>query len=220
MSEFSKERIYKILSTIIDDVYVGSTCQPLTKRLYEHKKTIGKQTYENNKFYCKMQELGSDNFYIDLVENYPCSTREELRAREGEWIRKISTLNKLIAGRDSKGYCDDNAEMLRQKTKEYKAEHKEHYKEYMKAYRETKLEEIKAHRNIYIEQNREIILEQKRQHRLENKEQLCESRKNKYGEHGQIQVECDCRCVVTKCNLTRHLKSKNHEKLMKQKNPQ
>ena len=84
MTGFSKGRICKILNTLVDDVYVGSTCQPLTKRLHEHKYKIGASRYENNKFYCKMQELGFDNFYIGLIENYPCSTREELRAREGE----------------------------------------------------------------------------------------------------------------------------------------
>ena len=79
------------------------------------------------KIYCAMEQ-GLEHFDIELIENYPCSTREESRAKEGEWIRKIATLNKQIAGRDSKGYYDDNAEMLRQESKEHKAEHKEYCK--------------------------------------------------------------------------------------------
>ena len=149
--DFSQGRIYKILNTLTDDVYVGSTCQPLTKRLYGHKNTIGKPKYENNKFYCKMQELGTDNFYIELIENFPCSTREELRAREGTWIREIATLNKLVAGRDSKGYYDDNADMLKQKSKDYRAEHKEYYKKYNDAYKAEHKEELKAKCKVYIE---------------------------------------------------------------------
>ena len=33
-------------------------------------------------------------FYIELLEDYPCQNREQLRAKEGEYIRKLSTLNK------------------------------------------------------------------------------------------------------------------------------
>ena len=34
-----------------------------------------------------MRELGVENFYIELIENFPCDTVEELRAREGHYIR-------------------------------------------------------------------------------------------------------------------------------------
>jgi hypothetical protein len=221
MPEYSKSKIYKILNVISDDVYVGSTCQELSKRFHAHKCNVNLPQYEKNKFYCKMKEFGLDNFYIELVENYPCSTREELRAREGEWIRKISTLNKLIAGRDWKGYYDDNAELLRQKSKYYRASHMEQVKASNKAYAEAHKEERKAKRKIYNEKNRDIILEKKRQAHIANKEKEREYAKQRYEEEGKTQVECACGCVVTKCNLTRHQKSKKHEELMKQKeNPQ
>ena len=54
-----------------------------------------------------------------------------------------------------------------------------------------------------------------------NKEKESEYSKNRYEEHGQIQVECDCGCVVTKCNLTKHLNTTKHDILTQQKeNPQ
>jgi hypothetical protein len=34
-----------------------------------------------------MKELGTENFYIELIEYCRCSTSEELRKREGELIR-------------------------------------------------------------------------------------------------------------------------------------
>jgi hypothetical protein len=46
-----------------------------------------------------MNELGIDNFYIELYENYSCSSKEELNRREGEIIRDIGNLNHVIAGR-------------------------------------------------------------------------------------------------------------------------
>jgi hypothetical protein len=33
-----------------------------------------------------MNELGIDNFYIELLHKCPCDDKEELRAEEGIWI--------------------------------------------------------------------------------------------------------------------------------------
>ena len=162
-----------------------------------------------------MQELGTDNFYIELIENFPCSTREELRAREGTWIREIATLNKLVAGRDSKGYYDDNVDMLKQKSKDYRAEHKEYYKKYNDAYKAEHKEELKAKCKVYIEKNRDKIKEYKKQYCIANKQHIIDYDKAKYEKEGKLQIECKCGCVVTKTNLTRHQKTKMHEQLMK-----
>ena len=82
MSDYSKGRIYKVLNTNIDDIYVGSTCQALSKRFSEHKRNLNDKQYDQNKLYCKIKEFWFDNFYLELVENLPCSTREELRAKK------------------------------------------------------------------------------------------------------------------------------------------
>ena len=55
-------------------------------------------------FYSKIIELGFDDFYIELYENYPCNSKEELNKREGEVIREIGTLNSNIAGRTKEEY--------------------------------------------------------------------------------------------------------------------
>ena len=46
-----------------------------------------------------MNQLGIENFYINLLEKYPCNDIEELRAKEGEWIDKIGNLNANLAGK-------------------------------------------------------------------------------------------------------------------------
>ena len=56
-----------------------------------------------------MNELGLDNFYIELIENYSCNNREELSKREGEIIREYKPdLNKHIAGTRFRKYPEDN----------------------------------------------------------------------------------------------------------------
>ena len=58
-----------------------------------------------------MNELGVDNYYIELIENCSCNNREELTKREGEIIREYKPdLNKHIAGRTLSEYKEDNRE--------------------------------------------------------------------------------------------------------------
>ena len=40
-----------------------------------------------------------ENCKIELVENYPCNSKEELTAREGFYIQSNECVNKLVAGR-------------------------------------------------------------------------------------------------------------------------
>ena len=46
-----------------------------------------------------MNELGVENFYIELIEQFPCENKEQLLAKEGEYIRKMATLNHQTQGR-------------------------------------------------------------------------------------------------------------------------
>ena len=80
-------------------IYVGSTIQPLHKRWYTHKSRLIDSDFDHYIIYIKMKELGKDNFYIELYENYKCNSKEELNRREGEIIRNVGNLNHRIEGR-------------------------------------------------------------------------------------------------------------------------
>ena len=97
--DYKNGKIYQLLNNISGDVYVGSTIQPLYKQIHKHKSNMG---CRNGKIDDLMREIGKDNFYIELIELYPCNGREELRAREGYYIRERGTLNMVIAGRSQK----------------------------------------------------------------------------------------------------------------------
>ena len=118
MPDYSNAKIYKLLNSVDADVYVGSTTTPLSHRMGKHRSDCKcnaiKQKY---KLYVHMTKIGVDNFYIELLENYPCSNKEELTAREGRFIREIGTLNKKIEGRTEKEYYQDNIEKEREKSR-------------------------------------------------------------------------------------------------------
>ena len=117
--DYKNGKIYQILNNVNDDVYVGSTTQPLCKRLYKHKADTKVRDCNIHKL---IRELGEDKFYIELIESYPCNNREELRAREGYYIRERGSLNKAIAGRTRQEWVEDNKEY----DKQYHDKNKEH----------------------------------------------------------------------------------------------
>ena len=97
MPDYSQGKIYKLLNYETDDVYVGCTTQLLCQRLAKHKQNLTDPRKCTTKLYTKMEELGPDKFYIELIENFNCNSKEELNAKEREWIRKIGTLSTYIA---------------------------------------------------------------------------------------------------------------------------
>ena len=102
--------IYKVLNHIGDNIHVGSTCSSLSKRMHDHerKSHAGKHT----RLYNHMERLGTQQFYIGLIENYSCSCKDELRAKEGEWIREVGTLNQRIVGRGNEEWYIDNKDTV------------------------------------------------------------------------------------------------------------
>ena len=109
MPNYCNGKIYQILNDIDDEVYIGSTVVALSDRMSKHRNCTKKDS--NIKLHQHMKLVGVEHFYIELLENYSCGNVEELRAKEGEWIRKKGTLNKLIAGRTNEEYRSDNRQI-------------------------------------------------------------------------------------------------------------
>ena len=97
MPDFQEAKIYKITNDFNDDVYVGSTCNSLVKRYSGHKSEANHHNYKHRPLYKLMNEIGFNRFRIQLIENYPCSDKYEMRQKEGEYIRQFGTLNINIA---------------------------------------------------------------------------------------------------------------------------
>jgi len=140
MPDYSKGKIYKILNTNDDEVYVGSTVNALSRRMAHHRHEVILNS--NQVIHQHMKKHGVATFYIELIEAYPCLSVEELRAREGEWIRQVGTLNKRVAGRSKSEYYEQNREKHAQRCKDYNAKHRGEIYEYNKIYYSQKKAEI------------------------------------------------------------------------------
>jgi len=91
MPDYSKGKIYKLVSEVNDEVYVGSTTKNyLCERLNDHKQRyklykIGKKITH----YTAFDMLSNGSVKIVLIENYPCNSKDALLQREDYYINKL-----------------------------------------------------------------------------------------------------------------------------------
>ena len=117
--KYENGKIYCIRNWVDDDIYVGSTTQALSKRFQKHRENFQTKGKEHFKLYSKMSTIGLEHFYIELIEECPNSSIEQMRAKEGEWIRQIGTLNGRIENRSRKQHYEENKEQILEKHRQY-----------------------------------------------------------------------------------------------------
>jgi len=133
-NKYQLGKIYTIRHPDTDKFYIGSTCQQyLSARLSGHRRHYNTHKKCSSKI---ILDLGIDDCYIELLENYPCLNKIELEKREGELIRshKDNVVNKYIAGRTLHEWYVDNKERMLEKSK------KNHLDNYIKVSDEEKNE--------------------------------------------------------------------------------
>ena len=150
--------------------------------------------------YSDMKEIGVDCFYIELLEECVLENITQLRAKEGEWIRKLNSwkeefgYNKKIETRTKTEYYNDTKEHVLEKVKQYYFTHKEQVEEYIKKHYENNIEHFKEYK-------RKWYLEHKETHNMKAKERII----------------CECGNEICRGYLTQHLKSNKHKQLLEQK---
>ena len=210
--DYSKAKIYKILNTINESCYIGSTCQPLSKRMAKHRSVMNSCGKKDRLLYTSMRELGVNNFYIELIiELNDIQNIEQLRKVEGEYIRQLGTLNMTVAGRS--------------KT-QWEEEHKEHLKELAKQRYIENIEDIKAKKKKYDEEHREQKMERNRLYYLNNLDKRKDyNTKNKeiqkikskeyYDRKKDEVIDCEvCGCQYHRIRQYKHIKTKKHQQAL------
>jgi len=179
MPAYSKGKIYKLYNTITDDIYVGSTTQLLCQRMKGHRDASRNPKKQQMKLYSHINTHGLQHFFIELIENCSCSSKEELSAREGHYIRELKPcLNSQIQGRTQKQYKQENKDVLKEKWKQYYEANREKiqkkrddYKEQRKIYMKDNEERFREYRRMYRQNNKEIINEKRREYRRKKKQE-------------------------------------------------
>lgn len=148
VKNYNNGKIYKLISNNTNDIYIGSTsCPRLCTRLQIHKDAYKRYLNNTGRYYSGCELLKYPDCKIILLENYPCSTKEELFSKEREYIEKNNCVNlqKPIMTRDE----------LLQYHKDYYSNNIYYFNEVSKNYREKNRELIKERDKIYYTNNKE-----------------------------------------------------------------
>lgn len=162
MVNYQNGKIYKLWSPSKNLVYIGSTTQPLCKRLVVHLSAY--KVYKNDntkKYYTSFLVLDCEDYKIELLEEYACNNKQQLCKKEGEHIKNNECVNKYIAGRTDKEYRIDNVE----KAKQYRLDNAEKAKQYYI----DNFDKMSERQKQYKINNREKVNENQRQYRLNKK---------------------------------------------------
>ena len=207
--KYDNGKIYKITSPHTDKVYVGSTIRSLKERLRKHLDMY--KRYQNGKSKNKMssfQLFDLGDYEIELIEHYPCNNKRELELREGYWIRNENCINRCVAGRTNKQYCQDNKEQISQKRKEYHLKNKEQLSLKKKEYYLKNKEKIAEKSKLYCINNKEQISQRRKQCYSKNRERISQKKKQKY--------TCECGSCLRLNDKARHEQTKKHQNFINQ----
>ena len=155
MPDFSKGKIYKLVSNISSDIYIGSCLIDLSKRLYRHKA-------RSNTCVSKRMFVDDAIISIVLIEDCPCENKNQLKARELHYITNINciNINKPFIS-DIQIINGDNKEWMNQYQAQYYDAHKEQ-------------------RAQYINTHKELIAQRQAQYNAAHKEQIAQRQAQYY----------------------------------------
>jgi hypothetical protein len=160
---YEKGKIYKI--TCNNETFYGSTIDDLDKlfiRLVDYYK--GK--LKNSPLYILFDKYGYENCKIELVENYPTSTFNNLRNREMDYVLNNNCVNRIpvelirkeLPVDDSdkeqkkkervKAWRFRNRDKINETHRKYIEEHKDKFREYQRNYQKNKRLRNKSPENI------------------------------------------------------------------------
>lgn len=88
MVNYANGKIYRIVCNTTGLQYIGSTTRPLSERLNEHKQNLKKFLNGKTHYVTSFKVLENNNFQIILIENVPCSRKEEL-------LKKRTSLHRI-----------------------------------------------------------------------------------------------------------------------------
>ena len=97
MEKYNSGKIYKLINTIDDNIYIGSTITRLCDRIGNHRskaKDPTKQSY----LYKHMRNIGIEHFKIVLIKPFSCNSKDELEAEE---YNEMSKYDKSILLNDN-----------------------------------------------------------------------------------------------------------------------
>ena len=153
MPNYQQSKIYKIWSQKTDDIYIGSTTQKTLARRMSHHRCCFKR-WKSGKERCvtAYHIMNHGDARIELIENFPCNSKDELHAREGQIIRQHDCVNKRVEGRGQK-----QREFETGRRAEYRKTHKKKIQVVNKKYYKNNKSKLKKDSKTYRQNNNQTL---------------------------------------------------------------
>jgi hypothetical protein len=219
MPDYKNSKVYKIYSLSNPDLcYIGSTTLILSQRLAKHKHNY--KYYQEGKYgYTASYKIFDEcnDYRIELLEAKECNNKEESLKLEGQWIKRLNCINKVIVGRTQTEYRQDRKEHINERVKHYRMMNKEIIAERNKYYRLNNIQKLTEKKKQYYDKNKELLSQKGQQYRYNNQEIIKERRKI-YRENNKEKIKatksklynCECGRTIQVNSKGEHFKSKFH----------
>jgi hypothetical protein len=148
--------------------------------------------------YLLFDKFGLENMKIELVEEYPCENLQQLRQREGFYIRNENCINKNIAGRSLCEYYQDNKDKIDELHRQYYADNKDICARRKELYNPVKQRERERHKKY---------AETYKKYKVENAEKISAWKREK--------IQCEhCEKLICRDSMLNHIRAM-HENIPK-----
>ena len=213
-NKYINGKIYKIVCNVTGKIYVGSTIKPLKIRLSGHQAHYNSYLNEKYHYVSSFDILKDGNYFIELICNADCTSKKELNAIEGVYIRDLECVNRFIPGRTKKEYNDEHADTIKEQHKKYYKSNVDRFKEYYKSNVDT----IKEQHKKYYKSNVGTIKKQQKKYYNDNLDKLKEQKKIYQKENSdklKQKIICLCGGKHSYSNISIHCKTKKHLNYLK-----
>ena len=197
MVNYSNGKIYKIEPNCEheeEEIYIGSTTKEyLSQRMEKHRSSYkywkeGKCGKTNS--FILFEKYGVENCNIILLEYINAQSKDELTAKEAEYIKNYKCINKLLPFQTN----EERKEKNKDKNKTYRLQNKDKIQKIKKEYYQDNKDKFKE----YYENNKDNIKE----YREKNKDKIKEQKSQK--------DNCPhCDVLMLKRCIERHIKRKH-----------
>lgn len=187
-------RIYKLISSECEEVYIGSTTQLLQQRLFDHKKDYKRYNNGQQNYITSFKIAKYTDVKIQLIFESEFESVKEMHKLEGEYIKNTENcVNKQIAGRNIQEYRENNKDKIKDRDKKYRETNKDKIKETLQNYYKNNKDKIKETVKNYKENNKDKIKEQ-----------------------ASTKITCHvCEVIYSHGDRARHCRSQRHQLAMK-----
>jgi hypothetical protein len=211
-----------VLQCIDNYYYIGSTINDPRYRLNNHKQDCVK--YPKRPVYAHISLIGWDNVQLQIIEEFPCNTREELYQKEDDMIKESlhdpyclnhnrasvspeehreNMLNYYLTHRQQiidqhKVYLEANKNKVDAYHANYRKENAERRRQYSAMYAAEHPDQVKAKRKAHYEAHKKEVIEKQKAYVEANKE-VVKQRQSAWAEKNQ-EKNSDARKAYAKKN--------------------